>query len=310
MKKKIIIWIVSILVLFAVAIAGGSFYLYHYAIQNTEKTLTGASKKTPERTIKDKKWLAGVKKENWTQQSAGENLKLVADYVPAEKPSTKTVVVAHGYMENKENMASYIRLFHDAGYNVLAPDDRGQGKSEGDYIGFGWKDRLDYIKWTKKLIAEKGQDQRIGLFGLSMGAATVMMMSGEKLPTQVKAIVEDCGYTNVEDLLAYQLKLQFNLPKQPLITTSSWVTQLRAGYSFAEADSVKQLKKNKLPTLFIHGDKDDFVPSSMVYDNYKASAGKKELWIIKGAGHAKAFGTNPALYSKKVVKFMNDNLGS
>lgn len=308
MKKKIIIWIVSILVLLAVAITGGSFYLYHYAIQNTEKTLTGSSKGTPKRTIEAKKWLASTKKENWTETSAGGDLKLVADYVPAATKSLKTVVVAHGYMENKESMASYIKLFHDNGYNVLAPDDRGQGKSQGDYIGFGWKDRLDYIKWTKKLIAEKGTNQKIGLFGISMGGATVMMMSGEKLPTQVKAIVEDCGYTNVEDLLAYQLKLQFNLPKEPLITTSSWVTQLRAGYSFEEADSVKQLKKNKLPTLFIHGDKDDFVPSSMVYDNYKASAGKKELWIVKGAGHAKAFSMDPKLYTKKVVKFMNDNL--
>lgn len=294
--------------LLAVAITGGSFYLYHYAIQNTEKTLTGTSKGTPKRTIEAKKWLASTKKENWTETSAGENLKLVADYVPAATKSLKTVVVAHGYMENKESMASYIKLFHDNGYNVLAPDDRGQGKSQGDYIGFGWKDRLDYIKWTKKLIAEKGTDQKIGLFGVSMGGATVMMMSGEKLPTQVKAIVEDCGYTNVEDLLAYQLKLQFNLPKEPLITTSSWVTQLRAGYSFAEADSVKQLKKNKLPTLFIHGDKDDFVPSAMVYDNYKASAGKKELWIVKGAGHGKAFSKDPELYTKKVVTFMNDNL--
>ncbi|MHC9536560.1 alpha/beta hydrolase [Dellaglioa sp. BT-FLS60] len=308
MKKKLIIWIVSILVVFAVAITGASFYLYHYAIQNTEKTLTGTSSSTSKTTLEAQKWLKGTKKETWTEQSAGGHLKLVADYVPAATKSTKTVVVAHGYMGDKESMASYIKLFHEAGYNVLAPDDRGQGKSQGDYIGFGWKDRLDYVKWTKKLIADKGSNQKIGLFGVSMGGATVMMMSGEQLPSQVKAIVEDCGYTNVEDLLAYQLKLQFNLPKEPLITTSSWVTQMRAGYSFKEADSVKQLKKNKLPTLFIHGDSDGFVPTSMVYDNYKASAGKKELWVVKDADHAEAFSKNPKRYAKKVVNFMNDNL--
>ena len=83
-------------------------------------------------------------------------------------------MIAHGYRENSLRMASYIRMFHDLGYNVLAPDDRGAGRSEGHYITFGWQDRLDYQNWLKQLIAKKGQDSKIGLFGVSMGGATVM----------------------------------------------------------------------------------------------------------------------------------------
>ena len=101
--------------------------------------------------------------------------------------TNETIVIAHGYRENSLLMASYIRMFHDPGYNVLAPDDRGAGRSEGHYITFGWQDRLDYQNWLKRLIAKKGQDSKIGLFGVSMGGATVMMMSGEKLPKQVKS---------------------------------------------------------------------------------------------------------------------------
>ncbi len=69
-------------------------------------------------------------------------------------------MIAHGYRENSLLMASYIRMFHDLGYNVLAPDDRGAGRSEGHYITFGWQDRLDYQNWLKQLIAKKGQDSK------------------------------------------------------------------------------------------------------------------------------------------------------
>jgi uncharacterized protein len=168
-------------------------------------------------------------------------------------------------MGNKEQMASYIRLWHRQGYNVLAPDDRGNGQSQGDYYGFGWPDRLDYLKWTRQVIRRVGQNSQIGLFGVSMGGATVMMMSGEKLPSQVKAIIEDCGYTSVGDELGYELNQLYHLPKFPLLYTASWVAQAKAHFNFMTASSVNQLKKNKLPIFFIQGAKDTFVPTKMVY---------------------------------------------
>ena len=85
-------------------------------------------------------------------------------------------------------------------------------KSQGDYIGFGWPDRKDYVQWIEKVLTENGQQEQITLYGVSMGAATVMMTSGEKLPDNVKAIVEDCGYSTVNQELQYQLKELFNLP--------------------------------------------------------------------------------------------------
>ena len=179
------------------------------------------------------------------------------------------------------HMARYIRLFHNLGYNVLAPDDRASGRSQGKYITFGWPDRLDYVKWIKQVIAKKGSDSQIGLFGVSMGGATVMMVSGERLPKQVKAIVEDCGYSSIESELSEQLKQQFNLPKEPMITAARIMGTIRVGYDFGKGSSTKQLEKNKLPIFFIHGDSDTFVPTKMVYENYKATSAPKKLWVTK-----------------------------
>jgi fermentation-respiration switch protein FrsA (DUF1100 family) len=137
-----------------------------------------------------------------------------------------------------------------------------------------------------------------------MGGATVMMTSGEKLPDNVKAFIEDCGYSSVNGELSYQLKQMFNLPAFPLIPVTSVVTKVRAGYFFGEADTIKQLNKNKRPMLFIHGDKDDFVPYSMLDEVYNATNGPKEKYIVHDAKHAKALSSDPAMYQKKVTAFL------
>ena len=77
--------------------------------------------------------------------------------------------MAHGYMGSAETMSVFAKMYHDWGYNVLAPDARGHGKSQGDYIGFGWPDRKDYVQWIEKVLTENGQQEQITLYGVSMG---------------------------------------------------------------------------------------------------------------------------------------------
>lgn len=304
-RKKWTIALIAFLTVIVIGVAGGSFYLYHFAFEPTPKVLNHSSSKSKSKLKQNQAWLKRVNKQTWHETSATDHLKLVADYVPAAHRTTKTIIVAHGYMGNKEQMASYIRLWHRQGYNVLAPDDRGNGQSQGDYYGFGWPDRLDYLKWTRQVIRRVGQNSQIGLFGVSMGGATVMMMSGEKLPSQVKAIIEDCGYTSVGDELEYELNQLYHLPKFPLLYTASWVAQAKAHFNFMTASSVNQLKKNKLPIFFIHGAKDTFVPTKMVYQNYRATTVKsKQLWVAPGAGHAESYTRYPQLYQQKVSQFM------
>ncbi|AVK63957.1 alpha/beta hydrolase [Lactobacillus sp. CBA3606] len=304
-RKKWLLAVVAVVAVVVIGITGGSFYLYHFAFEPTPKVLTHSSKRSHTTLKKNQAWLKTVKKQTWHEWSATDHLKLVADFVPATKKTTRTIVVAHGYMGNKEQMASYIRLWHRRGYNVLAPDDRGNGQSAGDYYGFGWPDRLDYVKWTRQVVKRVGPKSQIGLFGVSMGGATVMMMSGEPLPSQVKAIIEDCGYTSVSDELSYELKELYHLPKFPLIYTASLVADAKAHFNFLKASSVAQLKHNKLPIFFIHGGQDTFVPTKMVYQNYRATTVKtKKIWVVPGAGHAESYTTQPKLYTQKVTQFM------
>lgn len=302
-KRIVLLWIVALLFVTSI---GASFYFFHVAQVREEKSFINHKARSRDNALyayeqnfdqlsKETRWMTnqGLKQDAW--------------YVPAANETNKTVIVVHGFNSKKEDMKPYAWMFHEMGYNVLMPDNMSHGESEGQIIGFGWNDRLNVIKWAELLALENSNSQ-ITLFGVSMGAATVMMASGEdSLPKQVDNIIEDCGFSSVWDEIKYQAKEMYNLPSFPLVYEVSVVSKIRAGFSYGQASCVNQLKKNERPTLFIHGSKDEFVPTSMVYKNYRASKGEKELYIAKGAGHAKSFETDPTTYFEKISAFLQKN---
>jgi len=134
-----------------------------------------------------------------------------------------------------------------------------------------------------------------------------MMTSGLKLPQQVKVFIEDCGYTSVKDEIEHEAGVLYNMPafpRFPLVEILSGINRLKVGYFMGNASSVNQLHKNHRPMLFIHGSRDNFVPTRMVYPNYKATKGPKEIWVAPKAKHAKSFSKHPKEYKKRVATFL------
>lgn len=304
-----VIIIVLIIILF---ITLASFYFYHVAIARTDKSFLNGNpdlevKVTAQKPFQSiEEWWRKQAYSEWSLVS-NDGFKLHAYYLVADQPTNKTAILAHGYSGKSEQMRELAKMYRDSlGFNVLMPDARGHGRSEGNYIGFGWSERQDYVKWIDRVIEQTGSQAQIVLHGISMGAATVTMTSGEDLPPNVKVIVEDCGYTSVKDQLSYQLKRMYHLPSFPLIQSTSLLTKLRAGYFFGEASALEQVKKSKTPTLFIHGDTDLFVPTQMVYELYENSPTHKKLFIVPGAGHGMARQTNPEAYDQEVAKFIGN----
>ena len=313
MKEIIIILLCIILTALIIVICYGGNYLYNLGINpkhpkdlifksNTDEE-TKQSETSGVSTIDSKTWL--LKYSNYEDLfiNSKDNLKLHNFLIKNENKSNKWVIAVHGYTSQGTYMASYAQNFYDMGYNIIIPDLRGHGKSEGTYIGMGWDERFDIID-LKNYINDNFKDSQIVLFGVSMGAATVMSTSGEKLPSNVKAIIEDCGYTSTWSQFAYQLKALFKLPSFPMMHTASIICKLRSGYFISEASPIKQIKNSITPTLFIHGDKDSFVPFFMLDELYNASPVEKEKLIIPGAKHARASYVNPKLYWETVENFL------
>lgn len=303
--KKRKIWVrvlMGILIVFIILFLGICIFFINYGFGRHTRKVDRPTKQAIE-------WLDKTKKETWHENAVeNDKIKLVATYVPAAQKTNKTIVVAHGWHENAQIMSRYIEMFHNLGYNVLAPDDRGSGRSGGKYLTFGWLDRLDYVKWIHQIIDKEGSDVEIGLFGVSMGGATVMNVSGEKLPPQVKCVVEDCGFSSVYQEFKSVLTRDYHLPATPILQVGSIIAKPLIGYDFKDASTLKQLKKNKLPIFFIHGDSDSFVPTSMVYQNYDATDAYKEIWVTKDSEHAKSLKNHYDEYQQKVGAFFDKYL--
>lgn len=238
--------------------------------------------------------------------SSDDGLTLHGDLFPAEKPAKRVAVLFHGYtscgMNDCSNMAEY---FMENGYNALIVDQRSHGKSEGNYIGFGILDRFDCIKWIEYVTKRFGADCEIVLYGVSMGAATVLMASGsDSLPRNVKAIISDCAFTSPYDVFKHILKRDYHLPPRPILDINERVCRRKAGYGFRDYSTLDAVKKGACPILFIHGKEDKFVPTYMTEENYNACTGEKEILLVENAGHAASLYENRELYESTVTKFL------
>ncbi|MGN1090693.1 MAG: alpha/beta hydrolase, partial [Huintestinicola sp.] len=305
-RGKIVRIIVTVILVLLIAIEVlASNYLVTFAIKRKE---TGGSDVAPPPATSEEARLLvdeNTKRlseatDEWMKTAVTESAELIsrdgltlkADIFLNEADTDRWAVVVHGYTSERTNMYNLAHMYAEHGYNVLVPDMRAHGESEGNYIGMGWPDRYDLLGWTD-LICSRNANAEIVLHGVSMGGAAVMMTSGEQLPTNVRAVVEDCGYTSVWDIFCDELEYLFGLPEFPLLYTASAISKLRAGYSFTEASAIEQIRKADVPILFIHGSKDNFVKTEMIYELYDACPTEKDMMIVDEAGHGQAFYYEP-----------------
>lgn len=302
-SKRIFIIIICIIAVlyFGVLLSAGNF-IYIYAIEKNVLSSDNAQNNGA----------SGENKTNWLTQNStdlyitsSDGLKLHAFFEKSSNETNRYVIICHGYSGRASNMSVCAQKFDAMGFNVLAVDARAHGESEGTVRGMGFLERRDIILWIDEILSIDANAE-IVLYGISMGAATVMMTAGESdLPQNVICVIEDCGYTSVYDEIGAQVKMRTSLPAFPLTDTASIITKIRGGYSFRQASCVEAVKRCKIPTLFIHGSKDGFVPFEMLDKLYNAAACEKEKLVVEGAVHAQSASKDPELYWKTVEAFID-----
>ena len=297
--------IVIVVVVLLVVLTGASFYMLDYSLspdptrENTDSCYQQLYADYPE-TVE---WIDSLRRidalrDTFLTMASGERHH--AYYV--NKGSQRTALVIHGWRDQAIKFFYLGRMYErELGYNIVMPDLHASGKSEGEAISMGWKDRQDVMRWMQTF-----QTDTMVVHGVSMGAATTMMLSSMQMPKSIKDIrfIADCGYTSVWDEFAGELKEQFGLPAFPLLYTTSLLCQLRYGWSFSEASALNEVAKCHNPMFFIHGDKDTFVPTEMVYRLYDAKPEPKALWVVPGADHAHSYKTHQAEITQKVRDYL------
>jgi fermentation-respiration switch protein FrsA (DUF1100 family) len=193
-------------------------------------------------------------------------------------------------------------MFLKRGFAVFIYDHRNHGLSGGKNTSFGYYEKFDLKKCTDWLFDKLGKDIIVGLHGESMGAGTVLQNIA--IDQRIKFCIDDCGYSDAQDLFKHRLEKDYNIKNLPLIKLSSKLSKIRAGWNFKDVSPITTLPKIEIPILFIHGEEDDYVPTFMCNQMYSVKKGYKDIYIATGAGHAEAYWKNKDEYEKKIDGFL------
>ena len=239
--------------------------------------------------------------------TSDDGLRLCGLWIPAENPKG-TILLAHGYRSTKlADFSVAYDYYHSKGMNILVPDQRSHGKSEGRFITFGVKESDDMLCWIRFHNREFGNYQMI-LSGLSMGASTMLYLADRELPENVKGLIADCGFTSPKDILASVFRRVIRLPAGPTVWAADLFARLFAGFSLYEKDTRKTLAGSRIPVFMIHGTGDDFVPCDMTQQGYAACTGDKQLLLVEGAEHGLSFLEDTETYTAMLEQFLRKNI--
>lgn len=217
---------------------------------------------------------------------------------------SKLAILVHGYGRDHLETGNIAQMFENKGYDILAIDMRSHGKSEGYAITMGQEESCDLLLWINKMLEFKAH-YKIVLFGLSMGATTVCLTLGKNLPQNVVLAIEDCGFDNAEKELSYVYsKTKFHFKFIFKIFTK--FVNKTIGLNLKSIDACQSLKNSRLPILFIHGEKDEFVPTEMVYNlSAQVPENRKSVYIALDSSHTLSSFVNKKTYEKKVYEFLD-----
>lgn len=257
--------------------------------------------------LDDLEWIESQDLQHFHMKS-DDGLDLHASLLPAKESSKKYVFGIHGYRcYGTKEFGTVAKFYRDLGFNFFMIDHRAHGASEGTYITYGAKESEDCLKWLSFMREEFGEDIQIVIHGISMGAATTMLLLGKELPDIVVFAVSDCGYSSIKEQIEASIG-SLHLPGRLGYQLYRVAAKLQADYDPALGETSESLPKCTVPVLFVHGKDDDFVPFSNVYRNYDACAHPgKRLIEVPNCKHAHAFQTGTAMkeaITKMISKYM------
>ena len=294
------------------SVYAGACGLLFYEVFHRNATIPGRIYSKQHAPTQENEAPAVDAREAWLKEQSFEVLTLpnadgkvlTAFFLPADTDNDRYAVCAHGYRSRgKREFRLMTKYYHDKGFHVLLVDHRASGDSDGSFITFGKRESEDLLLWLDYIRREKDPDARIVLHGVSMGAATVLMLSDNPaiLPN-VRYIVSDCSFTAATEQFRSVLQ-NTKLPFPVLMAGVNTVNRVVSGFSLYDVNPIAHVQNACVPILFIHGGADDFVPTRMGLENYEACTSAKDLLIVDGAGHAESYPTDSAAYEAKLDEF-------
>lgn len=214
-------------------------------------------------------------------------------------------ILFHGYRGTAErDLCGAVRRCFALGRSALIVEQRAAGASDGHVISFGINEHRDCLDWVNFCIKHFGNDVKIIITGISMGATTVLLAAGdEQLPPNVIGALADCGFSSAKEIIQKVIR-QIHLPVFPTYALIRLGGRLFGGFDIERKSAIEAMHSCHIPVIFFHGDSDDFVPCDMSVRMYEACASAhKKLVKVPGAGHGLAYIIDKESYIQNVKEF-------
>ena len=245
---------------------------------------------------------------------ASDGAPLAGWWVPAQGgASGKTVVCCHGWGTNSGDILPSTAFLAREGFNLFYFDFRGCGESPRSglcSLGLYEKRDLDgalaYLRKTRP-----AESLRIGLFGLSMGAVTVLAAAakGDSIP----GAYLEAPFADFDEVIARYIRYHFYLPRFPFAMLYTLIIRARTG--FAPHDDVSPWKTSaacRIPRVrLVYGESDWLAlpaDGDRLLETLRAGGVQADLWKAPEAGHADIFGRHPQAYREKLAEFFKSAL--
>ena len=304
-----IVWIGLGLALAALAISFAAYYIVFYSPhrgQNDEKNLP-AGDQYESRTgamlaLIDA--LLALPCETVSIPSS-DGLRLSARYYPGRE-GAGVAICFHGYRATaRRDFSGGARYLIDRGFHVLLVDQRAQGRSGGHTMTFGIRERYDCLDWARYAAERFGADTPIALYGISMGAATVLMAAGLDLPENVRCVVADSPYSSPKEIICSVCR-RLGLPPALLWPFIDLGARLFGHFRPDEMTAADAVKAARVPVLILHGEEDRYVPCEMSAAIAGANGAIVERHTFPAAGHGISFLVDPERYKTLLTRFLKE----
>ena len=247
-------------------------------------------------------WFTSLKREE-KEITSFDGLKLSGMHVTIND-SNKLMILVHGLNSERYTLLKQAYEFSLMGYNLLMVDQRGCGASLGSYVTYGLKESIDLLQWISSLVKEN-ENIEIGLYGVSMGAATILMTLNSSLPKNVKFAIADSSYASLEDMTSKLLFDKVGILEPFILPSLKLKLKQTLGFDMESVSPRIALAHNdEVPVLLIHSRNDKLIPYHMAEELFGSCLGYKKIIIEENPTHAYACYEDPH-YFEKIQQFIN-----
>jgi hypothetical protein len=245
----------------------------------------------------------GAAKEDFTVR-AQDGITLKGWKVRPVSANGDWVLLYHGVSDNRTGVLGHAEFLLRHGYSIVMMDSREHGESGGEICTYGWKERYDSVAVTDALYATE-KVRHLYALGVSMGAAIALQSAA--IESRIGAVAAEDPFANLREVsydyagldVSPTLGRTLFRPASMLALAS---VQKEGGFDPSDVSPEKAVGVRLFAVLLICGTSDHRIPCRHAERIYKSAAGPKELWVVKGAGHAAALGYSPLEYESRVVK--------